>query len=279
MIASHFLWPNGRRMALTTCWDDGTEHDRRLIEILNRHGLKGSFNLCSGKLDQDAAQSGWKAFVRADEVATLYQGHEVCAHTVNHRKPWSLPSDQWRWEALEDRRRLEALVGYPVRGFVIPFSWKAGYASCMAFARAAGFLYMRQAAVTMDFDLPDDFLDWQPTCHCGADLAGLWAAMRERSRSQPGMLFYLWGHSYEFADELGWDRIESFAARAGATEEVWFGTKGEVYDYVSAWRRLSWTLDGTRVRNPSATPVWFRCNGQLHQIEAGQFLRLEETPA
>lgn len=275
MKTAQFFWPEGRLLALTTDWDDGTEHDRRLIAILSRHGLKGSFNLCSGKLGRDAAQSGWKAFVRADEVAALYAGHEVCSHTVNHPRLWSLPEDQARWEMLEDRRRLETLAGYPVRGFVIPFGWSTGYDRCLELARSCGFRHMRHTDPVPSYDLPADFLDWRPTCHCSADLAGLWQTMIERSQDQPGLLFNVWGHSYEFEDELGWERVETFVALAASTPGAWFATKGEVYDYVTAWRRLEWSLDGASVRNPSAAPVWFHRSGEMRVVRGGEILHLE----
>ena len=274
MNISQFLWRDGKRIALTTDWDDGTEYDRRLVAILNRHGLKGSFNLCSGKFGMDYQQSGWKNFIREDEIATLYQGHEVGSHSVHHMRVWSLPLDQLRWEMLKDRHRLESLVGYPVRGFVLPYGWRTGYEWCQDFVRSCGFLYLRHSESVPSFDLPSDFLDWKPTCHCGAELGKLWATILNRSKDQPGQLFNVWGHSYEFEDNLGWQTIETFAALASETPDVWHATKGEVYDYVMAWRRLDWSLDGTLVRNLSAMPVWFLRNGQTHQIEGGQFLRL-----
>jgi len=238
--------------------------------------LKGSFNLCSGKLGLNSQQSGWKTFIGANEVGALYQGHEVCSHSVHHLRPWSVPVDQLRWEILEDRRRLEALVGYPVRGFVLPYGWHTGYDWCKDFVRSCGFLYLRHSEAQPEFELPADFLDWKPTCHCGAELAELWAAMLKRSKDQPGQLFYVFGHSYEFEDDLAWDRIETFAALAAGTPGVWHATKGEIYDYVSACRRLDWSLDGTLVRNPSAVSVWL-CRGQrVLKIEGGQFLHLEE---
>jgi len=275
MVTSQFLWPEGRRVALTSDWDDGTSHDRRLVALLNRSGLKGSFNLCSGKLGLDSRQSGWKDFVCADEVAALYQGHEVCSHSVHHPRPWSLPVDQFCWEMLEDRRRLEALVGYPVRGFVLPFGWKTGFDSCRELARSCGFRYLRHTESTPQFDLPGDWFSWKPTCHCGEDLSRHWALMLERSTDQPGQLFYVWGHSYEFEDGLGWEAIEAFAALAAGTPGVWYATKGEVYDYVSAWRRLDWSLDGTLVRNPSAAAVWFLRAWSTVRIEGGRSLRLD----
>jgi len=276
MNISQFLWPNGQRMALTSDWDDGTEYDRRLVAIMNRYGLKGSFNLCTGKFGLDSEQSGWKTLIRADEVAALYQGHEVCSHSVHHPRPWSIPLDQLRWEILEDRRRLEALVGYPVRGFVLPFGWKTGYDWCKEFVRSCGFHYLRHSESTPQFDLPGDFLDWKPTCHFSAELAKLWTTMLDRSKDQPGQLFNIWGHSYEFEDDLGWETIEAFAALAGGTPGVWHATKGEIYDYVSAWRRLDWSLDGTLVRNPSAASVWFCRGGRILEIKGGQFLHLQE---
>ncbi len=219
--------------------------------------------------------SGWKAFVSADEVASLYRGHEVCSHTVNHPHVWSVPSDQLRWEMLEDRRRLEGLVGYPVRGFVLPYGWWTGYDTCMKIAGSCGFHYLRHATTLPEFELPADFLDWKPTCHCAEDLTRHWSVMVNRSRNICGQLFYLWGHSYEYEDDLGWNNIEEFAALAAGTPGVWHASKGNVYDYVTAWRRLSWNLEGTVAHNPSAIPVWCLHQGNAVRLEAGRLTWLE----
>ena len=39
------LYPGGKAKALTFCYDDGVRFDGKLIEIFNRHGMKGTFNL------------------------------------------------------------------------------------------------------------------------------------------------------------------------------------------------------------------------------------------
>ena len=44
----YMLFPNAKRKALTFSYDDGVEQDARLMEIFNKHGLKGTFNLNSG---------------------------------------------------------------------------------------------------------------------------------------------------------------------------------------------------------------------------------------
>lgn len=43
-------YPGGKFKALTMSYDDGQIHDRRLVEIFNRHGIKGTFHLNSGLL-------------------------------------------------------------------------------------------------------------------------------------------------------------------------------------------------------------------------------------
>ena len=49
-MADLFLrFPNGLMKALTLSYDDGTEQDVQLVEIMNRYGLKGTFNLNGGQ--------------------------------------------------------------------------------------------------------------------------------------------------------------------------------------------------------------------------------------
>lgn len=275
MTLNHFLWPGGRRIALTSNWDDGTEHDRRLVDIFNREGLKASFHLCSGKLGLTAAQSGWRAFVGPKELRDLYAGHEVCSHTVDHPRLWSLSEDQARWQLCEDRRRLEDLAGYPVRGFAVPYGWPAGQALCRDLAKSCGFRYLRNSVTIPQFDHPSDFLDWHPNATCSDDLGRLWDSAFARSQDQPGQLFAFYGHSYEFEDDLGWESIESFARRAGGQAPVYHATNGEIYEYVMAWRSLDWSLDGSLVRNPSATRVWFLRDGEPTSVAGGESMRLK----
>ena len=41
-------FPGGKSKALTLSYDDGVRQDRRLIEIMKKNGLKGTFNISSG---------------------------------------------------------------------------------------------------------------------------------------------------------------------------------------------------------------------------------------
>ena len=40
-------FPGGRSKALTLSYDDGVRQDRRLLEIMKKHSLRGTFNINS----------------------------------------------------------------------------------------------------------------------------------------------------------------------------------------------------------------------------------------
>ena len=45
-------FPGGRRKAFTLSYDDGIRQDKRFVEILDRYGLKATFNINSGLFDE-----------------------------------------------------------------------------------------------------------------------------------------------------------------------------------------------------------------------------------
>jgi hypothetical protein len=100
--------------------------------------------------------------------------------------------------------------------------------------------------------------------------------------SREPMLFYLWGHSFEFERDDNWQVIENFCAYMGQRKEIWYATNIEIYDYVQAYQRLIWTADLSRVTNPSAMPVSFLYhtieergeNKRNVTVGAGETLRL-----
>ena len=73
---------------VTFSFDDGNTDDIRLVEILNRYGLKATFNLCSGLPDNSQywIYDGKKEVrhINFCESKNLYDGHEIASHTVCH---------------------------------------------------------------------------------------------------------------------------------------------------------------------------------------------------
>ncbi len=259
------LFPEGKQAALTMSYDDGCSYDKRLVEIFNQNGIRGTFHLNSVHLsDTDGSH------VTAEEVRELYKGHEVSCHTFTHPFPSVTPDSVLINEILEDRRALEKACGYTVRGMSYP------YGDCSAHAitlfRACGMQYSRTVGATGGFGLPEDFMRWNPTCHHnGGDLNKLFDALLANSARQPRhQVMYVWGHSYEFDRENNWGLMESFCAHAAGHTEVWYATNIEIYDYICASRSLMVGVDGYTVYNPSSIPVWVTADGQPTKLLPGE---------
>lgn len=154
MLDSSYLFPDGKSKALTLSYDDGVIEDRRLVELLNRHGLKGSFHLNSG-IDRPGD------ILR--DARALYHGHEISCHSKNHPTLTRVPPICAINQLLEDRLELERIAGYPVRGFSYPNgAWST---ELLPLLQAAGIVYARTTISTGTFALPDQWLTWHPTCH------------------------------------------------------------------------------------------------------------------
>jgi hypothetical protein len=260
----HNLFPGGRCKALTLSYDDGVVHDRRLVEIFNRYGLKGTFHLNSGFLGREGK-------ISPEEVSALFHGHEISAHTVTHPFLEQTPRQQFAQQILDDRRNLEALAGYPVRGMSYPFGT---YDSAIVAALPGlGICYARTVESHGRFSLPENPLLWHPTCHHKQMLEKADAFLAENRQQNP-QLFYVWGHSYEFHNDNNWELIETFGTRIQAAgSQIWFATNIEIIDYLDAVKRLRISADGSLVENPSLQPVWITWDGKSREIAPGELAR------
>jgi peptidoglycan/xylan/chitin deacetylase (PgdA/CDA1 family) len=62
-------FPEFKRKAVTLSYDDGTKYDEKFIEILNKFGLKATFNINSGLFYPD----GDEKRMSASEAVSLYK--------------------------------------------------------------------------------------------------------------------------------------------------------------------------------------------------------------
>jgi len=267
-IPGQLRFPGGRPKALVMSYDDGSEHDRRLVEIFNRYGIRGSFHLNSGKVGQPY-------HVTPQDVHVLYQGHEVSCHTVSHPDLTQLDTAAVRREIADDRRALEDWSGRPVRGLAYPFGTYDQ--RILELLPELGMEYARTAAATGEFTLPERFLEWQGTCHHSR----LWE-FGERFLELPDgelALLYVWGHSYELdgfmtADvSKNWAYMDACCRRLHGQDAVWYATTIEVVDYLNACRQLQ--RDDLTVANPAAVAVWIHLQGRNIELKPGTVTTLE----
>ncbi len=263
MKIRYSYWKDGKKKALTMSYDDGRTFDLRLIEIFNKNGIRGSFHL-------NAAKIGQERYVSAEDVRTKYVGHEVSAHGFTHPFLERLPREEVVYEMMEDRKNLEAICGYPVRGMSYPFG--TYNETLQRLLPELGIRYARTTHATRDFLLPENFLEWNPTCkHTDPALFSL--LERFKTYKYGLSLFYVWGHSFEFDNDNNWDVIERFSAEAGGLDDVWYATNIEIVDYMTALRALHFSADRTMVLNPTATDVWIEVNDAVTRIPAGQLVK------
>ena len=265
----YMRYPGFLKKALTLSYDDGVKSDERLVQILDRHGIKCTFNLNFGTFGRGSRLS-------EEEVRALYfkGAHEIAVHGYRHLLPSALPAPLLLQEVMEDRKGLEALAGKPVTGMA--YAYGDYDDRVMELLRTCGITYARTVVSTERFDLPADFLAWHPTCHHrNARLMEMAESFLQKKTDEP-LLFYLWGHSYEFneAHDNNWHVIEEFAAYMGGREEVFYATNGELCDYVRAYNALVFTVAGDRVYNPTATDVYLCFGGKDTVAKAGKVTSL-----
>lgn len=270
-------YPGFRRKALTLSYDDGTVHDVRLVEILNRYGIKATFNLNSIHFTQRRPQKT-RAMTR-EEAAALFagSGHEIAVHSLSHPFLEQLPRGNAAWELMQDRKTLEEMFGCIVRGMAYPMGTYND--EVVEAARLCGICYARTCKATHGFDLPEDWLRLHPTCRHN-DLALMELCSRfltlheDRPWDPRPKLFYLWGHSYEFSDDDNWELIEEFCARMADNPDIWYATNGEIYAYIEAARQIVSSVDGQLLYNPTARTLYLEISGEKKLLEPDQTLNL-----
>ena len=270
-------FPGGKSKALTLSYDDGVRQDKRLIDVMKKNGLKGTFNINSGLYAPDGENSGNRMSKKEALALYLNSGMEVAVHGLTHPFLEQLPENLCTYEILQDRKNLEADYGYMIRGMAYPYGKYSD--SVVTSLKQSGIVYARTTISTEQFTIPTDWLRLPTTCHHRnprlMELARNFAD-NEFARS-PG-LFYLWGHSYEFDYNVpnnNWEIIEEFAEFMGKREDIWYATNIEIYDYIAAYNQLIFSMDYTTVYNPTCTTIFFKTNTGEYVVKPGEIVRYE----
>lgn len=253
------LYPGGKTKALTFSYDDGTVHDRRLVEMLERHSLKGTFHLNSGRF-------GHAGYIDAAEVKGMYAGQEVSCHGVDH-KFWDRISKSELVNVIwEDRRGLERLTGQIVTGLSYPFGLYTDHV--MNTALVLGIEYARNIDDSGAFFAPADFMRWRPTCHHNTlfEDDGLVDKFLNPPYAMVPELFYIWGHGYEFEQDSTWDNMEALCSRLAGQDDVWYATNIEYCRYLKAVRALVYDVEMKSVHNPSTANIWVEKDGKVTML-------------
>ena len=228
------MW-NGKKKAVTFSFDDGVTQDIRLIEMFNKYGLKGTFNLNSGFLGLDGTLDRNGRTVRHDKIAAdkikeVYAGHEVAVHTLTHPNLTELDEKEIIRQVEEDRLRLSEICGYEVVGMAYPCGGVNNDDRVAEIIKNnTGVRYARGLDSTYAFEPQENLLRFKPTVYYIEDcLDRVVDEFLALDASEPSLL-YIWGHSYEMdAEYISWEKFEEVCKRLSHRDDIFYGTNKEV---------------------------------------------------
>jgi hypothetical protein len=253
------------------------------VQLLNKYHLIGTFHLNSNKL-------GSKDYLNKEEIKNLFKGHEVSVHSANHP---NLP-DQSKIdvisEIVEDRKELERLMEYPVRGMAYPFGNTND--AVIEAMDGLGIEYARTVGDTYTFEIPKEFLRWHPTMHQFAK--AFWEPNQPEKDAQEMARFYkviddffttkelavldIWGHSWEMgSDENKWKETKKFLKLLSDNPEIYYTTQIALVDYINAFHNLIFSVEKNIVTNLSSIKVFIKINNKVYKIDSGCTYNLAEN--
>ena len=222
----------GKNKAITFSFDDGVVQDIRAVEILNRYGLKGTFNLNSSYLGLPgiSERNGNKienSKVKACDIKNIYAGHEIAVHTLTHPNLLDIDDDNVAYQVEQDRIVLSNLAGYDVVGMAYPYGTVDDRVADIIKNRT-GVRYSRTVKSVGFFEKQEDLYKLNPSIHFGAEeLFSLGEKFLSLKPEKP-TVFYIWGHTYELDYLISWEKFEEFCKMISGKDDIFYGTNREI---------------------------------------------------
>ena len=231
---------NGKLKAVTFSYDDAVTQDIRLIEILNKYGLKATFNMNSQLLGNKSILTVEGVKVKnikskPSEIPFIYEGHEVAAHTLTHPNLTRIEDEKEIIRQVEqDRLNLSELVGYEVKGLAYPCAppnCDRRVADIIKYN--TGIKYARSFYVTGSFEPCKDLYMYEGTMSHWEN----WDAFLQKGEefikleAETPQIMYIWGHSFELdVNPERWKKFEEFCKLISGRDDVFYGSNIEVFE-------------------------------------------------
>ncbi|MBU4332058.1 polysaccharide deacetylase family protein [Patescibacteria group bacterium] len=236
---------------ITFSFDDGSREDLRLLELLNRYNLKGTFYVPKNFRLRTLTDADVKLIARTQEIG---------GHTLHHQTLTELSPAQQRKEIFDSKKYLEELTGKKVG--VMSYPNGPYNADIIELLKEAGYLGARtvkrgpfsspnsfELAVTLQFYpfplrkkdknsflwgrylfgplwwhrdltkylLPISFLSWKRLSRNSFDYI-----------NKHGGTLHFWGHGWEIEKYGFWQEVEAFLKYVSGRDDVEYVTNGEL---------------------------------------------------
>lgn len=276
-------FPGGKFKALTLSYDDGCVLDGKLIQLMKKAGIKGTFNISTNCFRPDDApldpSNAYQHMTLEESLKTYDESIcEIAIHGYDHLDMSGLDSASVCAQIIDDRRGLEKIFGRQIRGMAYPYG--VFNDTIAQIIDLCGIRYSRTVISSENFIMPkskDEWLRLPATCHHKnpklMELCDQFLTLPNRRKPQ---MFYLWGHTYEFNVQNNWHVIEAFFEKMKGHDDIWYATNMEIYQAWEDFQRLEASADGRTIHNPNLRTVWFATfKGDVHELKPGETITLE----
>lgn len=276
------VYPSYGSRAVTFSYDDGVVQDERLAALFEKYGMKATFNIVPGKVENGQAN-----VLTEEQMKTVYQNHEVANHTYSHRPLFLMEGEtsqdsqggtlkgvslETAVEEIEKGREwILDHLGVTVQGLAWPNGAPGNRTDYQELQNAvrSGHFYTRWKE-SGDFALPENWLEWDSTCHHRSmpQYTEKFLSMENGGDLQ---CYFVWGHAYEFDQSgaaLTWEEMEQQLQKLAAEPDIWKASNGEIYTYCNAVQMLR--QEGNILKNLSDLTLYAYVNGQKISIPAGE---------
>ncbi len=271
-------FPRFLEKAFTISYDDGTVTDERLISLMGKYSIRGTFNIMSSSfISENGDMDKETAIKRYGKDLT-----EVAIHGREHLSLTEVAPALVTGDVLYDRLALEDMFNTTIKGMAYANgSYNDGVIKIL---EVCGIDYARTVKSTEAFFLPDNWLEWHPTCHHGnprlMELARIFTGDEESEDWRLNLikpkLFYVWGHSSEFEGNNNWEIIEELFSYIGNRDDVWYATNGEIFNYVKAYESLIKNAKGDVIYNPTLIDVYLNIENKNILVKSGDTVRIAD---
>lgn len=117
-----------------TSWDDTTKLDLKLADLLDKHGIKGTFYVTTGWIGKK---------IDIGDIRYLSEFHEIGAHTVTHPHLPQQRMEIARREILESGRMLEEILDLPLSAISFAYPYGEYTNEHLMIVKSAGFCCAR----------------------------------------------------------------------------------------------------------------------------------------
>lgn len=265
-------YPQGFAKAFNVTYDDGVLQDVRFVQLLNKYGLKGTFNLNSAlmKSEFEWTHESGSIVKRLPQsiVVDLYREHEVASHTLTHPYMSNLSKGDIMYELIGDKANLQTIFQKRITGFAVPFDYYSDLIEqCV---KESGFEYARISEESHSYAPCEAYYRWKAGIfHLSSDLDAYIEGFLNTDEELA--VCQIVGHTYDLDVENMWEKMEDIFAKISTDKTILPMTHIELVRYLRAIR--SATIKDNMIINNSDIDLWFEINGSIKQLHPKEVMK------